>query len=302
MTSTAIILILCSAFLHAGWNLITKKQNPSGAFFLVGHILVFLCAIPVLIYFRTNIELIPHSVWMLLMATGFFNAIYYFSLAWAYRNGDLTIAYPLAKSLPTIFLTLLAFATGKGHEIGSIAIMGIGLIVVGCTILPMRQFNEFDPRKYLNLCCLLAGVAAAGTAGYTLVDKEAMSILSHMEGSPFTTFQAALIYLLLLLSISTLWLIVGVFTFKTERMHFKEIVKNSKFNALLMGLGMYLAYILILIAMVFVQNVSYVSAFRQTCILIGTIFGVTLLKEKAYAPKLTGIVIVFVGLILVAIG
>ena len=59
---------------YAGWNLMTKKDNPSGAFFLVGTAMATGLMLPGLIYFGPRIPLIPGSVWLLLIITGFSTA------------------------------------------------------------------------------------------------------------------------------------------------------------------------------------------------------------------------------------
>lgn len=61
-------------------------------------------------------------------------------------------------------------------------------------------------------------------------------------------------------------------------------------------------YGLVLAAMAYVSNVSYVAAFRQLSIPIGAVLGLTLQNEPRYRPKLLGIGIVSVGLVLVGIG
>lgn len=302
MAPAAIILLLCSAVIHAGWNLISKRQNPSGAFFLAGHAMTLAVAIPCFIYYGHRLHHIPGPVWGWIAVSGFFNGIYYFALAWAYRKGDLSLAYPLAKSLPTLFVTLLAFALGQGRQIGPLALAGIPLILVGCMILPIEQFHRWRPRDYLSLCCLLAAVAAAGTAGYTLADNEGVAILRSLPCVPMSTVEASIIYQMLLALASTFWLAVGVVCSKTERIQLRMIFQTGKLNAFLAGAGVYLAYTLVLMSMAYVRNVSYVSAFRQTCILIGAVLGIVCLKEKAYPAKLAGIAMAFVGLLLVALG
>jgi uncharacterized membrane protein len=61
-------------------------------------------------------------------------------------------------------------------------------------------------------------------------------------------------------------------------------------------------YGLVLASMTYVTDVSYVAAFRQLSIPIGALFGIVLLKEQCPAPKLLGILIISIGLILVGIG
>ena len=61
-------------------------------------------------------------------------------------------------------------------------------------------------------------------------------------------------------------------------------------------------YGLVLASMAYVTNVSYVAAFRQLSIPIGAVLGLTIQREPRYLPKIIGIVIVSVGLILVGVG
>ena len=52
----------------------------------------------------------------------------------------------------------------------------------------------------------------------------------------------------------------------------------------------------------YVTNINYVAAFRQLSIPLGAIFGMSLLKEPRYPLKLIGVSIIFLGLVVVAIG
>ena len=52
----------------------------------------------------------------------------------------------------------------------------------------------------------------------------------------------------------------------------------------------------------YVTNINYVAAFRQLSIPLGAVFGMSLLKEPRYPPKLIGVSIIFLGLVVVAIG
>ena len=73
-------------------------------------------------------------------------------------------------------------------------------------------------------------------------------------------------------------------------------------SAGLTGIGIYAAYTLVLVAMAFVSNVSYVVAFRQVSIPLGAVTGVLVLRDPPYLPKLVGVVIMFAGLLLVGLG
>ncbi|MCP4622928.1 MAG: multidrug DMT transporter permease, partial [bacterium] len=104
MTITATILLIVSAFTHAGWNLISKKEYPTQAFYLLANTIGVICILPLLFVYRDLIYLIPSSVWIFMLISGFFLAVYLATLAGAYRAGDISIAYPLIRSLPVIFV------------------------------------------------------------------------------------------------------------------------------------------------------------------------------------------------------
>jgi uncharacterized membrane protein len=78
-----------------------------------------------------------------------------------------------------------------------------------------------------------------------------------------------------------------------------EVLNGFKGAAAITGIGIYLTYGLVLASMNYVTNVSYVAAFRQLSIPLGALFGMVLLKEPRYVPKIIGVVIIFVGLIIV---
>ena len=177
MSYIAILLIIISAFVHAGWNLVSKKANPTPSFILLANIAgstlllpIFLLCYPVL--FRFSVQ-----VWILLFFTGFFMAAYHAALTGAYRRGDMSIAYPLARSSPIIVVAVVTFILGEGKYVSSLCIIGIILIVFGCFILLLKNRKDFSIKNYLNLTCILALLAAFGTAGYSIIDDHALGIL-----------------------------------------------------------------------------------------------------------------------------
>ncbi|MCP4180708.1 MAG: multidrug DMT transporter permease, partial [bacterium] len=94
---------------------------------------------------------------------------------------------------------------------------------------------------------------------------------------------------------------IFIFLNKKEHASLKKVFTTQKKNAILAGIGILLAYTLVLISMSFSVNVSYVVAFRQLSIPIGAIGGIFLLKEAGYLTKYTAIITIFIGLVLVAI-
>ena len=301
MSTIAIGLILVSACLHAGWNLLSKNAYPTAAFYLIANAFGCLLLCPVLALYHSALPALPVDVWLFLFSAGFFQAVYCTSLASAYRTGDLSIVYPLVRSSPVIVVTIAVFLLGRGDQISGLSIAGITLIVAGGFLLPMRHMGDIRLKNYLNKSSIAALIAACATAGYSIIDDQALRLLRESEGLP-GTIQTTLLYALLGGLSSVLWL--GFFTLvnQRERARLRTALKEQLRVSALVGAGMYLTYPLVLISMAFVANVSYVVAFRQISLPIGVVCGVWMFKEPGYTLKFVGITIIFIGLVLVATG
>ncbi|MXZ12231.1 MAG: EamA family transporter [Gemmatimonadetes bacterium] len=169
-------------------------------------------------------------------------------------------------------------------------------------ILPMKHLSDFHIDNYLNASVLFALMAAFASAGYSIIDDEALRFLRDTPALPIAGWQATIIYAFFEGLITSLWLGVWVLFQKRGRILMWEILKTRASRALQAGAGMAVAYTLVLISLAFVSNVSYVVTFRQISIPLGTIFGVLLLKEPGYTPKYLGAAIIFTGLVLVGTG
>ena len=302
MEPIAVALVVVSAFLHAAWNFHGKSRHPSAAFFLIATAAGALALLPVLLFFVPALATIPARVWALLVLTGFFLAIYYTALATAYKVGDMSLAYPLARSLPVIFATIVTLTFGLGGRIGEVALLGFALIVIGCVLLPMKRLGELRLKHYLNGCCLLAVLAAVGTAGYSITDDSALDTLRDLPGKPLTTVTAPLLYIALQSLTSSLWLALFLVPFRVQRRQIAEVLRTAKLSAALMGTLIWFTYTLVLAAMAFAENVSYIVALRQLSIPIGAVLAIVLLKEPCPRAKALGLAVMLMGLVLVAVG
>lgn len=302
MSPTAAVLILISTLTHAGWNMVSKREHPSTAFFFLGNIAGLMVMSPLVIIHYRILPAIPAPVWMLLTLSGACMALYYTSLAAAYRAGDMSVVYPLARSSPAIIVTVTAFILGRGHEIGRPAILGIVLIVGGCFVLSMKDFSDLKLSNYLSRHCLFALTAAVATTGYTIADDEALRHLREVGVDGMSSLEWSIVYIVLQGVFCTVWMMPGVALMRKERARISKVMHSSLHRAALMGIGIYLAYTLVLTSMAYVVNVSYVAAFRQLSIPLGAVLGMMVLDEPRHLPKCIGVATIFLGLILVAVG
>jgi drug/metabolite transporter (DMT)-like permease len=302
MSSLAIVLIILSAFMHAGWNLLSKSQIPSSSFFGVACLTGAILFSPTLILYQDQMTSIPLNIWGFLILTGFFQALYYASLAGAYRNGDISVAYPISRSAPIIVVTVTTLIFGHGDQVSNICVAGILLVVTGCFLIPLERFTEFHLKKYLNPSCGLALLAAAGTSGYSLIDDEALRQLRTFFQTSMGNTEISILYICLEAAMSALWLFLFVVFRSRGRRNLIRVVTTGIGKACLAGIGIHLTYVIILISLAFVDNVTYVVGFRQLSIPLGVTLGILILKEKPFLPKITGVVIMFTGLIMIAVG
>ncbi|PIE72365.1 MAG: multidrug DMT transporter permease [Deltaproteobacteria bacterium] len=301
MTATAALLVIFSAFMHAGWNMFSKSLSPTAGFFLLASWGTVLCFAPVFFLTIDILPLFSAAIWGKLLIAGLFQSIYYLGLASAYRRGALSIAYPLARSFPLFILVTLAYITGQGRDFSAAGLAGLGAIVGGAIILPMNAFRDFRLANYLNPSCAFALVAALGTAGYSFVDDIAMNTIKGLDdASP--DWARAMLYLVLESTSTALWLHFLLLFFKRSRAAFKKEYKILLKPALQAGLAIGATYGLVLLAMTQAVNVSYVVGLRQLSIPIGALLGIFVLKEKGSLPRYIGVGMLFFGLILIILG
>jgi uncharacterized membrane protein len=301
MPLIAITLVTVAAVIHAFWNLLGKRQNPSAAFFFIACVTASVVLLPLLVRDWRVLALIPGPVWALIALSSVFEAVYYSALAGAYRNGDMSLAYPLARALPTVLITLTTIVLGIGKPLTLVGLVGIVAVAMGCMILPLRSVRSLRRSDYLNACCVLAVVAAIGTTGYTVIDNESLRVLRALPGSGLSTIETTLLYLALTSTGAAVLIGIFVAVYPTERARLRLIVRNGVGYAVVAGLVITLGYGMVLLAMSYASNVSYIGAFRQSSIPLGAALGILVQKEPLYRAKVIGTVVVLAGLILVAV-
>jgi len=129
----------------------------------------------------------------------------------------------------------------------------------------------------------------------------ALRHLRELPGKPMSPLEGTLVYMVLEGISCSLWQGLFVAVSRRERQAMTEVLQSYKGPAAITGIGIFLTYGIVLVSMNYVSNVSYVAAFRQLSIPIGAMFGMALLKESRYLPKIVGIAVIFVGLVLAGI-
>ena len=301
MSLLALGLIALSALMHALWNFFGKKISPTTAFFTVAFIISPVVMLPLVWSLLPHMTELPAAFWWLLLGSGLCQGWYLSSLASAYRCGDISIVYPLARSAPLIIVAISTLLLGQGDTITLIGVVGISAILIGSLILPMQHFRDLRLSNYANRATLFALCAACATAGYSLFDDRAVKLIAAQSLS-LTDPEISMLYIWLQTLTSGLLLVVILSLKDSGRAELSLHLRKKWFVCGLTGVVMVATYLLVLWSMQYVDNVSYVVAFRQLSIPIGVTLGVMLLGEPSHRPKLTGVALICVGLVAVALG
>lgn len=302
MATLAIVLLLVSAGIHATWNFLGKRQDPTPSFMLAANTLGTLALAPLIVFLWGSLAAFSAPVWGLLALTGLAQAVYYVGLAGAYRTGDLSLAYPLVRAVPVLLVMLLTLLLEQGSPPSQQAVAGMVLIVIGCLILPLQSFAQFHWRQYRSMAVALALLAALGTVGYSILDDRALRLLRDGGGLTGENLAVTLVYAVVAGISASLWLGAFVALRREDRAQFRRLTRADLRQAFLVGLFIFVGYALVLVALALTPNVGYAVAFRQLSIPLGAVLAIVLLKEPAYRPRLLGVGMVFVGLVLVATG
>lgn len=287
MSSFALMLIFCSVFMHAGWNLLARRQGAEAAFFgrmlLVSAIVGF---VPGVVSEALTGSINP-SAWACVAGSGVCCGLYYVFLARAYRSADFTIVYPVARSLPVILVGLADVL--RGRQVTPLGWLGMSVLVCGCALVPLRSVKDIAWKRYVNRSTLWMLLTALGTVGYTVLDKIGAETV---EQGPATAARYG--YFFFLIS----WMTYAV----AGRGGVRQTRESMPAGWLLPFLGSVMnfgAYWLVLWAYQLTDNAGYVVAFRQLSIVIGVIVAFVVFREHGVAIRLTGTALVTAGLILI---
>ena len=275
MTLTSVGLILISAAIHVGWNLSTKSSRNPKVFSAFKGLPILLAGI--ITIGLLDIGQIPSDVLVIALVSGVIHGIYVVTLSSAYEEGDLSLVYPIVRSSPA-FVPLAAWLF-LGASISASGIVGIAIVVACIFALQWRQLSSISVAGFKSLARSRATFWSLITLGtvvaYSLVDKEGMTRLK--DSGSLAPHLRDLSFFLLMGSVSNIvtWSIL----FATRVRGFGVVLKNEWKIVLIASLGMMISYSLILHAMQ-TEKISYIVTLRQSSILMATILGWLLLKER----------------------
>ena len=280
MTLASLVLVVCAAGLHAGWNALAKRGGDQIVFLWLATIASTVAVTPLGIW-QLSQDGVATAAVPFIVATIVVHALYFYALGRAYASGAYSLVYPVARGLGVALVPVLALVVFD-ERLSPAGTLGIALVVAGIAalhLLPGRPAGA--PRLGRGLLWpMLTGFTIAG---YSLVDKAGVARIHPVPYIMLMEIGCAL------LGLPLLWLRPAAV--RRELGGWRRVV--------LAGVMSTLAYTLVHFAFR-MSKTGYVVAARELSIVLSALIGSLLLREGRLAPRLAGAAIVLAGVACIA--
>jgi len=271
-------MVLSAAVLHATWNAIVKGTRAralvlaavAGTNATVGLVLVLWATPPA-----------PAS-WPYIAASSIIHYGYYYFLSLAYKWGDLSRVYPIARGIAPLLVALgaLVFA---GERLSGAGWGGVALVSGGICILAFFSRGPVVPDPRSTLAAIATGLIIAS---YSVVDgigvRLADSPFGYIGWLFFTEF------------------LVTFFVFVRLRPGFTPEVRATLRVGYLGGFCAVVAYGLVIYANT-LAPLGMVSALRESSVIIAALLGVVIFRERPWISRIAAAVTVGAGVLVLTL-
>jgi drug/metabolite transporter (DMT)-like permease len=289
VSSVALSLVLVAAVAHAVWNLLARRADEKLAFLWCGTLVTSVLFLPVGAWLLLTGPPISLAGWGVLAVSAGPEALYYWTLAQAYRYGDLSLVYPIARGTAPVLVPLLA-VTLLGERLSGAAAGGIGLVALGTVVMHVRSLGR--PSRGAAMAVL----AQRGTR-YALLTGLVIASYSALDKYG-VTLVPPLLYGYLLFAGLTVALLPLV---HRQRKAVAAEWRLRRGSILLVGILAPTSYGLVLLALS-LAPVSYVAATREVSVVLAALLGSVVLHEGYGRQRVLGSVAIAAGLMLLVLG
>ena len=277
MTVLVFSLVLLAAALHAIWNAVIKGTGDKTiaiGLVALGHMVLGLIGAAILPL--PDIKVIPFILASTLIHWG-----YYFGLTTAYKFGDLSLIYPIARGISPVIVTVFAFFW-IDERLSWVEMSGVLLISSGILFLGLRSLSNEKSITALVFALttgmLIAAYSVTDGFGVRLTENPLSYIVWLFIAEGFVVFYIFGRFRLRLLKSSLSEILLGFFA---------GVVSTVAY-----GLALYAKSL---------APLGIVTALRETSVIIATLIGVLWFKEKPIGYRIGAASIVFCGIIFLAL-
>ena len=210
--------------------------------------------------------------------------MYYFSLARAYRSGDLSQVYPLSRGLAPVWVAIAAmlFADEYLSLAGTIGVCTISLGIVSLIFSGQQRVRASSTSLRWGL------TTSVLIAMYTIVD-----------GLGVRASGMAMSYIVWLFSLESIPVVAILLC--TRRREWWAYMRDKPMQMISGGIASTVAYGLVIFAMS-LGAMAIVSSLRETSVLLATLMGTLVLKEPFGRYRIRAALCVVVGVIVMQLG
>jgi len=279
MDAVAIGLVLAAAVMHAVWNAVVKVDADRLMTMATVIATTGLMA-PALLLLGPSPEV---EAWPYIVVSALLNNAYFLFLIEAYRFGDLSQVYPLARgSAPLLVAGGAAWVVGEHLDAAGLA----GVVIISGGIISLiwgTHFRSAEQRRSVAFA-LLTGLMIAT---YTVID----GIGVRLSGNP-----AAYIGWLFILNPVPI-VIIALARRRGQALVFLKTNWRPAAWGGVFNLG---AYGLSIWALT-IGSMAHVSALRETSVIIAALIGTRLLREPLGLRRVLAAMVVACGVVLIAL-
>jgi drug/metabolite transporter (DMT)-like permease len=283
MSAFPLGLLVLSAVLHAGWNLLLKNTDKKYIIIWWALVLGSILGLPILILHWP----IPARIWPYALGSALIETIYDATLSAAYNKEDFSLVYPIARGGAPALLGLWAILFLKERPnlagIMGLLILTCGLMIVGSSKLWSANKKKIGSVAGIGLACLVALMISI----YSVIDGAAVRL---MDAASYT------VIVFILNAIFVIPVITRMYGWQAVM----EVGRKQWRQVTAIGFLDIGSYMLVLIVFSLAQ-VAYAGAIREISIVFGALAGWLWLKESFGRIRVIGAIIIFTGIVTILI-
>lgn len=268
MDPAVIVLVVASSVLHVAWNVRLKTAGDPLRAATIGMLAATVAIVPIGIgaWWAGGAQALPVEGVVLGVLSGVVEAAYFVLLAAAYRRGDLSVVYPIARGTAP----LIAVAIGVvilGERLGVAGSLGVVALLAGFLIL-QRPWRVLQGRHGPDPAIGFALATGVTIATYSAIDRVGTRLIDPLP------------YAAILWATGTIALIVWLRVVNRDRTGLLSGDPAAVRSAAVGGWLTLGAYLMILVALS-VAPLSGVAPLRESAIVFAAAWGSVRLGEAA---------------------
>ncbi|MCX8095821.1 MAG: EamA family transporter [Caldisericia bacterium] len=280
-------LVVISALIHSTWNFFFKKSKDQVIFIFWAKIFQILIYFPIVIYLLSRFGLNEKGI-PPIIGSGLVHFFYWLFISLAYKYGDLSLVYPVARSSP-LLIALFSFLI-FGEKITIFGFFGILLIIIGIFFISsgnfdfrnfLKIFNKENKGLIFALLCLIA------ITFHSLIDRVGAKYVNSI----------IYVYLFEIISLS---LFAPYVLIIKKRRDILKILKDEKIKIFYTAISIILSYSIIIYVMN-LSKLSYIVSVREIGVIFSVLLGTIFLKEKYGFIRFISSILIFSGIFLISV-